>query len=399
MGRKKLSIDSKQALAELSSSNISELLIDDVNETIGKFAFALGEEEAPTDILDFISTGSTILDTILTNGKWNEKTGWPVRRLVEISGNTSSGKSLLANHALINTQKMGGVPILFDEENTTDISLLVKMGLKIGKFAEEAGVNKLVYLQAGTVENVFDTMEKIILKTREIDKNKLITIVWDSIAATPTKDEIDGEFDQEGYGTGKAKTISKAMRKITKFIGHENVCLIFTNQLRDSIGKFGFGDKQSTPGGWAVPFHSSIRLRLSKLSDIKKNDVTVGVTVQAHTKKNKIAPFNRKCTFDIYFDKGIDDEQSWFDNLIEKNVIKRPTKQMYSISINGTEHTFKSSKWLDLLSDENIRNECRKLVINANVIDYSALTQNIDSNFDIGEKPTLGEEEVSVDVD
>jgi len=382
MGRKKLITSAEESLSQLGDKDsLSDILVQDINKKLGNTAFILGEQEAPTDIKILVSTGSTILDTILTNGKWRNN-GLPIRRLVECSGNTSAGKSLLANTVLINTQKMGGIPILFDEENSTDVSLLVRMGLKVGKEAENSGVHKLVYLSAGNVESVFDAIESTIKKIREVGSKDFITIVWDSIAATPSKQELEGSFEQEGYGMEKAKAISKGMRKITQFIGKEDVLLLFTNQLRSSVGGFGFGaEKYSTPGGHAIPFHSSIRIRLSKITDIKKGDAVVGVTVQAHTRKNKIAPPARKCKFDIYFDHGIDDESSWFDNLIEKEIIKKKNNITRTIQLSeelGGLIEFKSSEWkTEVLNSQKRIDYVREQVIKANIIDYSNLTPSL----------------------
>jgi len=380
----------EDALSNLGDkSSLSDALIKNMSKSIGDRAYLLGEQGTPTDITTLISTGSTILDTIITNGKWQQGGGMPVRRLVELTGNTSAGKSLVANQVLINTQKMGGIPILFDEENSTDISLLVKMGLKVGKEAEKAGVHKLVYVSAGTVEKVFDTIESTIKKIRELGSKDFITIVWDSIAATPSTEELEGSFDKEGYGTAKALAISKAMRKVTQFIGREDVLLLFTNQLRSNIG-VSFGDKWTAPGGNAVPFHSSVRVRLTKITDIKKDDIVIGVTVQAQTKKNKIAPPQRKCTFDIYFDKGIDDESSWLDNLVLKGKIERPTKQKYLINLPDYVNTkegdepniiqveFKKDEWRKIITPPEIREYVRKMIIDANSIDYSNCTPSFD---------------------
>jgi len=190
--------------------------------------------------------------------------------------------------------------------------------------------------------------------------------------------------------------ISKAMRKVTQFIGHEDVLLIFTNQLRSNIGGMAFADKWVTPGGNAVPFHSSIRLRLTKITDIKRDDAVIGITVQAQLKKNKIAPPARKCTFDIYFDKGIDDESSWMDNLVAKGVIRRPTKITYEIDLPNAESIltganvpvtevkrFKSGDWLQILADSKIRSYVRQLVVKANTIDYNNLSPSFDELLEV----------------
>ena len=404
---RKLVTTAEDALSSLGDkSSLSDALIKDVNKKLGgDKAFALGEQEAPTDIKQLVHTGSTLLDVILTNGKWGENGGWPIRRLISIAGNTSAGKSLLANHALIETQRSGGIPILFDEENSTDVGLLVKMGLKIGKEAEAAGVHKLVYLSAGTVEAVFDTIESIIKKTRELGVKTFLTIVWDSVAATPSREELEGSFDKEGYGTGKALAISKAMRKITQFIGREDVLLIFTNQLRANIGGMAFADKYVEPASTAYGFHSTIRVRLTKVQDIKKDDAVIGITVQCQIKKNKIAPPARKCTFNIYFDKGIDDESSWFDNLVQKGIIRRPTKVTYEIDLPNDAigssiletKKFKSSEWKQVIADLKIRAFVKDLVVKANTIDYTNLTPGFDELLDNFEKDAAADTRDAVD--
>ena len=393
MRKKNLVQTADEALSALDDKNsLDSVLINEINKSLGEVrAFALGEQEAPTDITTFVSTGSTILDTIMTNGKWPGKGGAPVRRLLSISANSSNGKSLLANTLLLNTQKMGGIPILFDEENSTDISLLVKMGLKVGDEAKKAGLHKLVYASAGSVEALFDSMELTIKKIRETGCKDFITIVWDSIAATPSKVELEGGYEQEGYGMQKAKAISLASRKFTQFIGRENVLFVFINQLRSGPTGFGSFEKFSEPGGMTVPFHSTIRLRLVKIENItiSSQKEPIGVKIQAEIKKNKIAPPMRKCTFNVYFDKGIDDEASWFDNLVEKGIISRPTKMSYELELPDFSDNsvlkpvkFKSSEWKSIISDKRTREWVKNKVIQANIIDYSNLTPSFDEHID-----------------
>lgn len=374
MAKKAIS-SAQEQLAKLNSG-LSDQLINDVNTKIGKAAYSLSEGDAPTDIKQLISTGSTILDTIITNGQWANQGGFPVRRLVEISGNTSAGKSMLANHVLVETQKIGGIPILIDVENTTEFALLRRMGMKLGQDAVDAGLNKLVYVSSPkmTVTRVFDTIEMVIKRVRELGSDKLITVVWDSIAATPDDEEIQATtLEQQGYGTQKPKLISQAMRKVTQFIGKEDVLLIFTNQLRQNMNRFGHGDQWITPGGQAVPFHSSVRIRLRQLEEIKRGDIVIGVRIEAKTKKNKIAPAHRTCTFDIYFDKGIDDVSSWFDNLVGKDIIlKEGRGSWYTMPTVLGEEKFQRKDWHSIVARDYLK--MRDLVVKANVIDYTNLT-------------------------
>jgi len=177
----------------------------------------------------------------------------------------------------------------------------------------------------------------------------------------------------------KAKLLSKATRKLTQLISNNNILLLWTNQIRDKIGGLGWGDKTSEPGGKAVPFHATIRIRLAKIADIK-NDAgdVIGVTVKATTKKNKIAPYNRTCEFNIYFNKGIDDVESWLDNLESRKIVTKPTKQKYSIEIDGKTYEFKKSAWYKTLIDNNLYDKIKDMVVKANTIDYESLIPSFD---------------------
>jgi recombination protein RecA len=256
MAKKDKVIDASKAINKLKDA-VADNLIKDINKGLGNIAYSLGEHESPNNIKDFISSGSTLLDTLMTNGQVYPKNGFPVGRLNLVAGDSSSGKSLLAAHVLINTQKMGGIPIIFDEESTIDLALLKRMGLKIGQEATDAGYEKPVYMQAGTVEKVFEAMEKVIVTIKETDTKKLITIVWDSIASTPTNVEIeDDNFELAGYGMEKAKLMSKATRKLTQLISTHNVLLLWTNQIRVNIGAVGWGDKTCVN-----PYTSKIKIK------------------------------------------------------------------------------------------------------------------------------------------
>lgn len=392
--------DGKDIIQKLKNS-ISDSLIKDLNKDMGNIAYLMGEQESPNNIRDFISTGSTILDTIITNGQVYPKNGIPIGRLTILSGDSSSGKSLLAAHILINTQKMGGIPVIFDEESTIDLALLKRMGLKIGQEALDLGYEKPVYLQAGSVEKVLEAMEKIITTIRENDNKKLITIVWDSIAATPTNKELEGSFEKEGYGTEKALALSLATRKLTQMISSQNVLLLWTNQIRMNIGTLGWGDKTTEPGGKAPPFHATVRIRLAKVGDIKNdNKETIGVTIKATTKKNKIAPYNRSCEFDIYFNKGIDDVGSWLDNLVNKKIISRPTNQKYRLELEGRDAIeFKKSEWNKVLVDNNIYDDVKQLVVKANTIDYNSFIPSYDDLLNSAKTIAENDEDESIGED
>lgn len=384
MGRKKI-IGADEALAELGGGgDLSSLLIDDLNQNYGKIAYSLGEEETPTDITGFVSTGCTVLDTIISNNVPQKlgftNGGLPMGRLVEIYGDNSTGKSLIVNHVLINTQKMGGIPILFDEENATSIDFLQRMGMKLGQDARDAGMFPPVYGQAGSVEKVFDSIEHIIGKIRDLNIDKPITIAFDSIASCPTNEEVEKGYDEKTMAV-KARVLSLAMRKIMPLIGKKKVLLIFTNQIRAKPGVM-FGDPTTTPGGYAVPFHSSVRIMLSKNGEIKdKSGNPIGSGVKARIKKNRVSSPGRMCEFSVFFTSGIDDLESCFNNLVTIGEIRKPTTQSYELDFNGQVMKFKTTQWRETVENTpGLEEHIKKMVTEKNVLSLDKETAAINSD-------------------
>jgi recombination protein RecA len=256
-----------------------------------------------------------MLDLAISNRKYG---GFPVGRVSEITGLEQSGKSLLAAHALLNTQKKGGLAVYIDTENAIATEYLSAIGLNL---------KDMLYIPLETVEDIFETVDVIIEKVRSSDKNRLVTIVVDSIAGASTKTEMAADFDKDGYATAKALIISKAMRKITNLIGRERICLIITNQLRQKLNAPAFSDPWTTPGGKGIPFHASVRLRLSSIGAIKAKkegrDEIVGSRVKAKLVKNRCGPPLRECEYEVYFDSGIDDYSSWLTVMKEHNLVSQ----------------------------------------------------------------------------
>jgi recombination protein RecA len=277
--------------------------------------FLEGDDDAPTIVKEWVSTGSTILDLAISNRK---NGGFPVGRVCEITGLEQSGKSLLAAHTLLNTQKKGGLAVYIDTENALSTEFLSAIGLNL---------KEMLYIPLETVEDIFETVETIIEKVRSSDKNRLVTIVVDSIAGASTKTEMAADFDKDGYATAKALIISKAMRKITNLIGRERICLIFTNQLRQKLNAPAFSDPWTTPGGKGIPFHASVRIRLSSIGAIKAKvngqDTIVGSRVKAKLVKNRCGPPLREAEYEVYFDSGIDDYSSWLTTMKDYGLVNQ----------------------------------------------------------------------------
>ena len=186
--------------------NLADTLLESLNKENkdgGKIAFFLNDEEDPSQIVDWVSTGNSMVDLDISNRPHG---GVPVGRITELTGLEASGKSLMGAHLLAETQKKGGVAVFIDTESSVSPEFLSAIGVDIAK---------MLYVSVNTVEEVFDTVESIVAKVRKANNNRLVTILVDSVAAASTSKELASDHGQDGYATGKAIIISKAMRKIT----------------------------------------------------------------------------------------------------------------------------------------------------------------------------------------
>lgn len=340
----------KKTIQEPDRDELAELIADSLNKLNkdgGQIAYFLdGKESTPTDFTDFISTGATILDVAISNRAHG---GIAVGRITELTGLEGSGKSLLGAQLIANTQKRGGVGVLIDTETAVNPDFFRAVGID---------TNKLVYVHLQTVEEIFDAITNIIEKVRTgKDKEKLVTIVVDSVAAASTKKEMEADFGKDGYATDKAIIISKAMRKITGLLGRERIALVFTNQLRQKMNAPAFSDPWTTSGGKAIAFHASTRLRLSLTGKISNsNGDVIGVKVKANVVKNRLGPPHRTAEFEIYFDRGIDNNSSWLSILKENKIIKQ-AGAWYSYDDNGTEVKFQSKDFAKFLDENTTRKD------------------------------------------
>mgnify|MGYP003344350030 CR=1 FL=1 len=230
-----------------------------------------------------------------------------------------------------------------DTENALSTEFLSAIGLNL---------KEMLYVPLETVEDIFETVETIIEKVRSSDKNRLVTIVVDSIAGASTKTEMAADFDKDGYATAKALIISKAMRKITNLIGRERICLIFTNQLRQKLNAPAFSDPWTTPGGKGIPFHASVRIRLSSIGAIKAKvngqDTIVGSRVKAKLVKNRVGPPLRECEYEVYFDSGIDDYSSWLTTMKDYGLVSQSGAwYSWTNKVSGEVIKFQSKEFVD----------------------------------------------------
>ena len=356
-----MSLAVKDELAQALADNLNK------NFTNNRVAYFLdGSDSTPTDIKEFISTGSSILDLAISN---RPNGGIAVGRITEINGLESSGKSLIGTHILAETQKKGGLAVYIDTETSVSREWLETIGID---------VQNLLYLHVETVEDIFECIENIITKIRESDRDRLVTILVDSLAAASTKVEMEADFDKDGWATAKAIVISKAMRKITQMVGRERVALVFTNQLRQKLGVM-FGDPWTTSGGKALPFHSSTRIRLKnmgQIKDTKKN--TLGMKARAQIIKNRLGPPLRHADFNLYFDSGIDDKGSWLQVMKDHKLVK-VAGAWYTIKFEGEDIKFQSKDFKKVLDERpELEDYLYEKICDASILKYQTEELGID---------------------
>ena len=276
-----------------------QLTLDKLEKTYGKgTVMKLGDNAI--EAAEFISTGSIGLNVALGIG------GLPKGRVIEIYGPESSGKTTLALHAMAESQKAGGIAAFIDAEHAFDRFYAKKLGVD---------VENLLVSQPDNGEQALEIVENLI-RSGAID-----IIVIDSVAALTPRSEIEGEMGDSKMGL-QARLMSQALRKLTSTISKTATCCIFINQLREKIGIM-FGNPETTTGGNALKFYSSIRLDIRKVNQLKEGEEIIGNRVKVKVVKNKLAPPFRKAEFDIIYGEGISRILEIIDLAVEYNIIKK----------------------------------------------------------------------------
>ena len=339
------------AVGKMSPDDIRKLL----NKTAGQQISHNLNKDNPTDVKQWIPTGSRWLDSIVCRGKL---AGIPVGKITEIAGLESTGKSYMAAQVAANAQKMGIQVVYFDSESALDSSFLERSG---------CDVDDIVYTQAVSVEKVLEMIEMLM-----VNNEQKMLFIWDSLALTPTEKTIEGDFNPQSSMAVKARVLSKGMQKLTVPIANTKSTLLVLNQLKTNITNNiaeTLTTPYVTPGGKTLPYTYSLRVWLTSRK-AKNSYVTdekgfrVGSEVKCTLKKSRFGTQGRQCTFKILWGEniGIQDEESWFEAVKGAPQIESKGAWYTLTYKDGKTEKFQAAKWMTKLQNEKFKNRILEIM-------------------------------------
>jgi len=364
---------------KLGRLNLNEM-VNLINKKAGMEVAHNLTKDNPTEVKDWIPTGSRWLDSIICRGKL---AGIPVGKIVEIAGLEGSGKSYMAAQIAANAQKKDIDVIYFDSESAIDPTFLESAGCDLN--------NGLAYVQAQSVEFVLETIEEL-LGTND---NRML-FIWDSLALTPAVSDVEGDFNPQSSMAVKARILAKGMSKLTVPIANSQSTFLVLNQLKTNIPQGPAGridamiNPYMTPGGKAMHYAYSLRVwltgRKAKASYIMDDHgFRVGSEVKAKLKKSRFGTEGRECTFKIVWggDVGIQDKESWFEAVKVSDSIQQSGAWFNLIYEDGTSEKFQSAKWKEKLQNEKFRNRVLQIMDEEIILRFEKKEGNAESFYNI----------------
>ena len=320
-----------------------------INKKAGREVAHSLQDSNPTEVNEWIATGSRWLDSIICKGKL---AGIPVGKISEIAGLEATGKSFMAAQAAGNAQKMGIDVVYFDSESALDPSFLERAGCDL---------ERLMYVQAESVEFVLETIEELLATG-----NKWL-FIWDSLALTPSISDVEGDFNPQSSMAVKPRILSKGMAKLTIPIADANATLLVLNQLKTNMAARTPAELMTTPyftpGGKAMSYAYSLRVwltaRKAKASFVlDDNGFRIGSEVKVKIEKSRFGTAGRTCNFKILWgdeDIGVQDEESWFDAIQVSERLKQSGAWYTLVKNDGSEEKFQRKQWAAKLEKQDFR--------------------------------------------
>jgi recombination protein RecA len=367
-------------MAAGKNRKIGKLNIDEMKKLINKKAgIQLAHDltgENPTEVTQWIPTGSRWLDSMICRGKL---AGIPVGKVTELAGLESAGKSYMAAQVAASAQKMGIDVVYFDSESAIDPEFLEKAGCDL---------SRLLYVQAQSVEFVLETIEELLGS----NEGQML-FIWDSLALTPAVSDIEGDFNPQSSMAVKARVLAKGMSKLTVPIANSKSTFLVLNQLKTNITRSpseAMTTPYVTPGGKAMHYAYSLRIwltgRKAKASFIiDDHGYRIGSEVKCTLKKSRFGTQGRQCSFKILWggEIGVQDEESWLEAVKSSKHINSSGAWYTLTHEDGTEEKFQASRWPDKIKDEKFRARVLQLIDEEVILKFDDRTTSAGGFYDV----------------
>lgn len=370
-------------MAKKSKSSAGKLSLADIRKSINKRAGAdvahdLNEAN-PTEVTQWIPTGSRWLDSIICRGQY---AGIPVGKVSEIAGLEATGKSYMAAQIAANAQKMGMDVVYFDSESAIDPSFLANAGCDL---------EKLLYIQAQSVEFVLETIEDL------LDSSNQFLFIWDSLALTPAISEVEGTFDPMSQMAMKARILARAMSKLALPIANSQATLLVLNQLKTNITRVAAEAMTTpyvTPGGKAMAYAYSLRIwltgRKAKASFVlDDNGFRIGSEVKVKLEKSRFGTAGRNCNFRILWggeNVAIQDDESLFDAVKGSDNIIQSGAWYTMVFDDGTTEKFQAAKWVEKMQEDKFRQRVYQIMDEEVIMKFDKRLGKAEDYYDVEEE-------------